>query len=135
MPWMVSLTSAFTVIFLLSFVWIITRLRINCRKNRTPASPSSATSGGSAAGGTMGCRPAGSAASGGPMLVVPRRRRPFWDWMLTNPALMGGPVHPAQGGRGSADAGGDSGLATPTDQDRVALIAYIGDTQVSAAFS
>ena len=131
-PLLLSVTTAFGVIFVLSLIWIASRWKISCRK--TPSSSSNVIGGSSNANGnsnvchaTIG--PSSSLASSG-NISDGTTRTSLWDWINQ------------QQNRTSTSSRrllrtDEESAAIPTAEelqqhhlDRVALIAYISDSQV-----
>ena len=133
-PLLLSVTTAFGVIFVLSLIWIASRWKISCRKTQT----SSSVNGGNTVGNGNGnvCHtaigPSSSFASDGD--VSGTTRTSLWDWINQ------------QQNRASASSRrllrtDEESAAMHTAEDlqqhhldRVALIAYISDSQVQSLF-
>jgi len=119
LPWLVSLTTGFGVIFGLSLIWIASRIQINCRK--TQVSTVCHAVNGAGVNGSSASTPS-SGSSGG---AASSGRRSLWDWMARQPTetLLRSESH--------EDDTNDSMttlVSTDPDQDRVALIAYMNQT-------
>merc|ERR1712071_480594 len=115
LPWLVSLTTGFGVIFGLSLIWIASRIQINCRKTQV-TTVCHAVNGANGGRSPSTSTPSPSAGSS------PAGLRSLWDWMARQPAdaLLSSEPH--------EDDTSDSMttlVSTDPDQDRVALIAYM----------
>ena len=125
LPWLVSLTTGFGVIFGLSLIWIASRIQINCRK--TQVSTVCHAVNGAGVNGSSASTPS-SGSSGG---AASSGRRSLWDWMARQPTetLLRSESH--------EDDTNDSMttlVSTDPDQDRVALIAYMNQVGLLLSF-
>ena len=125
-PLLLSVTTAFGVIFVLSLIWIASRWKISCRK--TPSSSSNVISSSTNGNGNVCHATSSSFASDGD--ISGTTRTSLWDWINQ------------QQNRASASSRrllrtDEESAAMHTAEelqqhhlDRVALIAYISDSQV-----
>ena len=122
LPWLVSLTTGFGVIFGLSLIWIASRIQINCRKTQVTTVCHAVNDAG--VNGSPASSPSssvGPAASG---------RRSLWDWMARQPAETQLPSESHEDTNDSMT----TLVSTDPDQDRVALIAYMNQVSLLLQF-